>query len=312
MRFMRLSLRSNNSSRDNTDFLKKIERKLSESRILPASYEAETLVRHFGRMRRLDLFAGEKRLARSVKSRIHQALRTRLTGRPLAYLLKETEFFGHRFFVTKDTLIPRPETELLVEEALKAMRSLESLRSLGTTAKQPRVRPLEILDVGTGCGCLAVALTLERPGCRMTALELSSRALKIARKNIKYHHLGHAIELVQSDLFRVFGKEKKAFWDVIISNPPYVAGEDYPQLPEEVLAEPRLALDGGRRGLRIIGRILEESPYYLKRGGWLLLEMGEGQSAALKKRIEREKVFKNLRLVKDYNGVDRILVMQKQ
>lgn len=304
MPFMRLSLRSNNPSRDNVLFLKKIERRLSASRILPATgrpafgparYEAEALVRYFGRMRRLDLFAGEKRLTRSAKSCIHQVLRARIAGRPLAYLLKETEFFGRRFFVTKDTLIPRPETELLVEEALKVM-----------TAYSPA-----ILDLGTGSGCIAVTLTLERPGCRMTALELSSRALKIARKNTKYHHLGHAIELVQSDLFRVFGKEKKAFWDVIISNPPYVAEEDFPQLPEEVLAEPRLALDGGRRGLRIIDRILEESPYYLKRGGWLLLEMGEGQSAALKKRIEREKVFKNLRSVKDYNGVDRILVLNK-
>jgi len=308
---MRLSLKNNNPSRDNVLFLKKIEERLSGSRILPARYEAETLVRHFGGMNRLDLFAGGKPLKRSAKSRIHQALRRRLEGRPLAYLLKETEFFGHRFFVTKDTLIPRPETELLVEEALKVMRSLDSLRSLGTTAGQPRVRPLEILDIGTGCGCIAVGLTLERPGCRMTALELSSRALKIARKNIRYHHLDEKIELVQGDLFRGFGKGKKAFWDMIISNPPYVAREDFRKLPREVLAEPRLALDGGAGGFATLDRILAEAPAFLKPGGWLLLEIGAGQSRSLAEKIAQEKKFSNLRFVKDLNGIHRVLVVQK-
>ena len=319
---MRPSLKNNNPSRDNVLFLKKIEKRLSGSRILPATgrpvfgparYEAETLVRHFGGMNRLDLFTGGKPLKASAKSRIHQALRRRLAGRPLAYLLKETEFFGRRFFVTEDTLIPRPETELLVEEALKVLDANYFLRdrrapsALAMAATQPRV-----LDIGTGCGCIAASLTLERPGCRMTALEFSSRAVKIARKNVRYHHLDEKIELVQGDLFRGFGKEKKAFWDMIISNPPYIAREDFRKLPKEVLAEPRLALDGGAGGFATLDRILDEAPAFLKPGGWLLLEIGEGQCAALKKRIGREKVFKNLRSVKDYNGVGRILVMQKQ
>jgi len=298
-------LKNSNFSRDNVLFLKKIEKRLSGSRILPATgrpvfgparYEAETLVRHFGGMNRLDLFTGGKPLKRSAKSRIHRALRRRLLGWPLAYLLKDVEFFGRCFFVTKDTLIPRPETELLVEEALKVLKM---------TAIQPRV-----LDIGTGCGCIAVSLTLERSGCRMTALELSSRAVKIARKNIKYHHLDKKIELIQGDLFRGFGKGKKAFWDMIISNPPYVAREDFGKLPKEVLAEPRLALDGGAGGFATLDRILDEAPAFLKPGGWLLLEIGAGQSARLRKKMARQTVFKNVRFVKDHSRIKRILVAQ--
>ena len=309
-------MKNSNFLRDNVLFLKKIEKRLSGARILPARYEAETLVRHFGGMNRLDLFTGAKPLEVSAKSRIHQALRRRLDGQPLAYLLKDVEFFGRRFFVTKDTLIPRPETEILVEEALKILDRIachprvgedQIPASAGMTAYSPA-----ILDLGTGSGCIAASLTLERPGCRMTALEFSSRAVKIARKNVRYHHLDEKIELVQGDLFRGFGKEKKAFWDMIISNPPYIAREDFRKLPKEVLAEPRLALDGGAGGFATLDRILDEAPAFLKPGGWLLLEIGEGQCAALKKRIGREKVFKNLRSVKDYNGVGRILVMQKQ
>ena len=294
---MRPSLKNNNPSRKNILFLKKIEKRLSGARILPARYEAETLVRHFSGMNRLDLFAGAKPLKASAKSRIHQALRRRLEGQPLAYLLKDVEFFGRRFFVTKDTLIPRPETELLVEEALKVLKGYSS--------------PPTILDLGTGSGCIAVSLTLERPGCRMTALELSSRAVKIARKNIRYHHLDEKIDLVQGDLFRGFGKGKKAFWDMIISNPPYVAREDFRKLPREVLAEPRLALDGGAGGFATLDRILAEAPAFLKPGGWLLLEIGAGQSRSLAEKIAQEKKFSNLRFVKDLNGIHRVLVVQK-
>jgi len=303
-------LKNNNPSRKNILFLKKIEKRLSGARILPARYEAETLVRHFSGMNRLDLFAGGKPLEASAKSRIHQALRRRLEGQPLAYLLKEVEFFGRRFFVTKDTLIPRPETELLVEEALKVLDVHYSLdrhapSALAMAATQPRV-----LDIGTGCGCIAASLTLERPGCRMTALELSSRAAKIARKNIRYHHLDEKIELVQGDLFRGFGEGKKAFWDMIISNPPYVVREDFKKLPKEVLAEPRLALDGGAGGFATLDKILDEAPAFLKPGGWLLLEIGAGQSVVLRKKMARQTVFKNIRFVKDHSRINRILVAQ--
>ena len=170
-------------------------------------------------------------------------------------------------------------------------------------ATQPK-----ILDVGTGSGCVAISLTLAGPHCRMTASDLSSRALKIARKNIVSHGLGKKVELVQSDLFGSFRKRK---WNLIVSNPPYVPEEDWPILSREVLSEPRLALDGGPKGIRVIESILDKAPDFLEKRGWLLMEIGAGQSKILKRKINERNAFKDLSFVKDLAGIDRILIAQK-
>ena len=291
-------MRKNDYLKDNLLFLKRIEKRLARRRIPSASAEAETLVRHFGRINRLDLFTGRQTLKSQAKNLIEKILESRLEGEPLSYLLKEADFFGRPFFVTKDTLIPRLETELLVEEAVKILQ------------RENRPSP-RILDIGTGCGCIAVSLTMERPDCRMTALDISSSALKVARKNIHRHVLSRKIRLIKSDLFNAFGEKEKGSWDMIVSNPPYVPREDFPTLSREVLSEPRLALDGGLKGFQVINRLLEESPYFLKKGGSLLVEVGKGQSKFLGRKISRERRFRNLRFIKDYSGIDRILVAEK-
>ena len=144
----------------------------------------------------------------------------------------------------------------------------------------------------------------------MTALDASLKALKVARKNVKLFGLSDKIQLVHSRLFRSFGKNKEAFWDVVVSNPPYVPVEDWGLLSREVRSEPRLALDGGVRGLETIEALLGKAPFFLKKGGWLLVEIGLGQAALLSKQLKRHADFRNFWFEKDLNGIDRVLIAQ--
>lgn len=285
-------------SKNNIQFLMQIEKKMHSRRIPSARVEAEAIVRHCARLNRLDLLTGDKAVPPAARISARRLLRDRLRGTPLAHLLGESDFFGRSFFVSRHTLIPRPETELLLEEAGKVCE-------LHFKGKRP-----QILDIGTGSGCIAVSLTIERPECRMTALDISAKALKTAERNVRRYGLQRRIRLLRSDLFGAFGSRKKAFWDIAISNPPYIAREEMPDLPKEVLREPRLALDGGEKGFEVIDAILDKAPYYLKPGGWLLMEIGHGQAEALGRRLKANKFFGQFRFTQDFNGIDRILTAQ--
>ncbi|OIO39149.1 MAG: protein-(glutamine-N5) methyltransferase, release factor-specific [Candidatus Omnitrophica bacterium CG1_02_46_14] len=288
--------------------MKNIEEQLKNSQILCARSEAEQIVQHYSRLNRIDYFTGQKGLSQRAKRSVEAALKKRVRGKPLSYVLKEKEFFGLKFFVNPKVLIPRPETEILVEEALKVMRSL----SVTQRRRITMIQPTKVLDLGTGCGCIAVSLTIHRSNCKMTALDISSNALEIARKNINFYCSGHKTRLVKSDLFGAFGKTKKGFWDLIVSNPPYVPSEDFGGLSKEVLSEPPLALNGGPQGLVVIDRILDQAPYFMKENGWLLMEIGCGQAEALADKISNDLRWKNLRFVKDLNGIERVLAAQKK
>lgn len=282
-------------------FLKTLEKRLSGGDVLSPVVEAEDLISYFGRLNRVDFFTGTKTLTSQQKKKIDQALRVRLKGTPLSHILKERRFLGRDFFISPDTLIPRPETEILVEETLKLID--KHYLSRGTAP--------EVLDIGTGSGCIAVSLTSERPDCRMTALDISAKALRVARKNIYSHGLQKKIKLVKSDLFSVFrGKQRR--WDIVVSNPPYVPKEELSGLSGEVRKEPRLALDGGMGGTKVIYSLLEEAPVFLKENGWLLLEIGAGQSEILRKKVLGDKNFKNLSFAKDLTGIERVLIVQKK
>lgn len=295
-------MKKRNFSRDNLLYLKEVEKKLKKKKVRSASSEAEALLEHFGRMSRLDFYTGEKKLPIRARKAVQKALKERGKGVPLSYLLKMAYFLGRKFYVNKETLIPRPETEILAEEALKI---LEAFYPKGDT-------PPKILDVGTGTGCLAVSLTIERPDSRMTALDVSQKTLAVARKNLEFHGLTKKVRLVESDLFGFFGEAEKAHWDMVISNPPYVPTGEIPGLSKEVRSEPKVALDGGPDGLRVIRALVEKAPYFLKKEGWLLLEIGKGHSQALAKKILKGGVFRKFHFVKDALGVERVLVAQKK
>ncbi len=288
-------------AQENILFLKEIEKRLGAGGVLSAGAEADELVRHFGCVGRADLLTGEKALGAGARSRIARALGMRLKGVPLSHVLKEREFLGRKFFINSHVLTPRLETEILVEEALKVLDGHYFSKGLSP----------EVLDVGTGSACIAVSLTSERPDCRMTALDISKKALTVARKNIYLHGLQKKIRLLRSDLLNAFhGKEKS--WDVIVSNPPYVPEGELPELSREVRQEPKLALNGGSDGTGVIRSILEKAPGFLNEKGWLLLEIGAGQSGVLREIISRNRHFKRLNFIKDMTGIDRVLIVRKR
>ena len=286
--------------KDNILYLNAIAETLKVNEVLSPLPEAEMLVRHYSKIDRVALYSGLKAVPAKAKRSIEKALEIRLTGKPLQYILGETEFCGHRFLVGPDALIPRPETELLVEEAL------------GILSNQYPSQGPQILDVGTGSGCIAVSLTLARPDSRMTALDISQKALAIARKNSQLNGLGKKVSFIKSDLFAAFSADTaENAWDIIVSNPPYIPQGEMADLPREVREEPKLALDGGREGLDIIGRILAQAPLFLKKNGWLLMEIGLGQSGLLADKIAGDPAYKNLKFVQDHAGIDRFLTVQK-
>jgi release factor glutamine methyltransferase len=202
----------------------------------------------------------DKPLGEPELAAFRELVKRRAEGEPTAYLVGRREFYGRPFRVTPAVLVPRPETELLVEAALAALPE-------GGSA----------LDLCTGSGAIAVSLALEKAGARVAATELSPTALEVARENAAA--LGATVELLQGDLFAPLAADRR--FDVVVSNPPYVPSGELPGLSREVRREPPLALDGGADGLALLRRIVTETPRFLTPGGTLLLEMHESHSEAL-------------------------------
>jgi release factor glutamine methyltransferase len=209
----------------------------------------------------------------------------RLGGQPIAYLIGRREFYGHEFRVTPDVLIPRPETELLVEAALEIL---------------PQFVDRTVLDLGTGSGCISIAIARERPTVRVTAVDRSTAALAVARFNAGA--LGATVEFIESDWFA--GLAGRSF-DLIISNPPYVASDDPHLARGDLRFEPVPALAAGAGGLEAIRRIVAAAPRALREGGWLLFEHGYDQSQACKDLLV-EAGFDNLLFRSDMAGLPRV------
>jgi release factor glutamine methyltransferase len=217
----------------------------------------------------------------------------RADGEPLQYITGLQDFFGREFHVTRDVLIPRPETELLVEAALKFLSN--------STA------PL-ICDVGTGSGCIAISILCERVDARATAIDISGAALDVARLNAERYELGKRIEFVLSDCFENLDPNSEPF-NLIVSNPPYVAGEMLPGLQREVRDhEPLIALSPGGDGLDVIRRILQDAPDFLIEGGHLILEIGFDQGVKIEDMIQPP--WDLLEILPDLQGIPRIVILK--
>ena len=229
---------------------------LRESGLLRS--EAELLLRSVLGCERSHLLAHAEEAIDSSKARLAKdVFARRRAGEPIAYITGWREFYGIRLCVTQNVLIPRPETELLVELALERLAAASSVR---------------VLELGTGSGAIAVALARERPDLTVVATDISEAALAIARRNARDH--GVDIEFVHSDWFEALGPER---FDLIVSNPPYVAASDAHLERGDVRFEPRLALVGGEDGLACIRAIAARAQSRLRPGGWLLLEHGYDQ-----------------------------------
>ena len=225
----------------------------------------------------------------ALTSRQHAHFQTllerRLGGEPIAYITGKREFFGRVFHVTPAVLIPRPETELLVETVL---------------AQIPMQQPIEILELGTGSGCIAISLALERPLAQITATDKYEEALEVAKMNAQ--NLGAQITFLKSDWFSALTHRQ---FDLIVSNPPYVAGDDAHLLRGDVRFEPRTALASGLKGMDDLAHLISRTPSFLKNQAGIYLEHGYDQTRAIAELL-KQAGFSRLHTAKDLAGHDRV------
>lgn len=231
------------------------------------------------------------------KDKLHlvsSALKMRVKGEPIQYILGKTEFMGLEFKVTPDVLIPRPETEILVETVIKYANRLAPIAC-------------PILELGTGSGCIAVSLAKYLPEFQITATDVSKKALLVARYNAKLNKVGKKIKFLKGDLFKAFSVSDVRY-QICVSNPPYIASSEIKRLQPEVQFEPEVALNGGSDGLYFYENIIKSSPKYLRGCGFLIFEIGFNQKDAVKKYIQNSGYFEIIEVIKDYSNLDRVVV----
>jgi len=277
--------------------------------------EAEYLLSHLLNCKRSGLYLKhDKSVAIDEFQRFMGWLNKRIAREPSQYIIGEQEFWGLAFKVTRDVLIPRPETEILVEEAVKTVRSQESeVRSQNTKIHYSELRTPDsklILDLCTGSGCIAVSLAKEIPDSQIYVVDISESALDVARENAERHSVVDKITFIQGNLFAPLrGLSLKV--DLIVSNPPYVSRDMMKDLQPEIRDyEPEIAVYAGDDGLDFYRRIISESPAYLTQGGHLILEIGYGQAEEIKKLIEQSNAFADISITKDFAGIDRVIKAQ--
>ncbi len=258
-----------------------------------ARLDADLIVAQVLRLDRVRvLLAGERELTDDELTRIRALVKRRRSFEPIAYLRGEREFYGHRFLVDARVLVPRPDTETLVEVALERLRG----RDLGG----------RVLDLCTGSGCVAVSLKLERKTLTVDAVDLSEGAVAVARDNAQRLGAVWNVRIAVGDLFAPLGRPR-ALYDLVTANPPYIAASEIPTLPPDVRDhEPRLALDGGDDGLELVRRILAEAPRWIRAGGTLAMEIGAGQADETRALFEKAG-FLDVRAAKDYGGIERVV-----
>lgn len=272
-------------------------REARDDKAIPiAMTEAEVLFTELlGCDRALLYLDKERRLSREQSRSVADALKRRTAGEPLEYILGKCEFMGLEFFVDQNVLIPRPETELLVETAVRYARGME--------------KPL-IADIGTGSGNIAVSCAFFLPSCRVVAVDSSPGALALARRNAERHGCSQRICFGQADLM-----EGTVLWPdscrLILANPPYVVSGEIDTLAPEVRCQPRPALDGGIDGLAFYRRLAAQAPLFLCPGGLLILEIGAGQSEAVSRIIEAGRILSVREVIRDYNSIARVIVAKK-
>jgi release factor glutamine methyltransferase len=262
-----------------------------------ARLDAELLLAHALGWKRIDLYARVGHVpSPAATARFREMVRARARRVPAKYLIGHTEFVSATLVVSPSVLIPRPETELLVERALELL---------------PAERDLSAADLGTGSGAIAIAVAARRPRTRFVATDVSAEALEVARGNAERAGLAGAIAFREGDWFGAL--EGGSRFDAIVSNPPYVAAGDLETLMPEVRDhEPRVALDGGADGLDALRTLVGEAPRWLKPGGWLAVEIGAGQRGEVVGLAKATGAYAAPEVMADYQGIDRIVSMRKR
>lgn len=255
--------------------------------------EAEVLLAHLLGTDRMGLYLNyDTPLKEEERAAYREMIQRRTAGEPVAYIVGHKEFWSMQFQVSPESLIPRPETEHLVEEVVRIGKEL--------------VPPLRVLEIGHGCGAVAIALAKELEGAQIVATDISPGARPLAQENIEAHGMGGRIKLILEDIY----PSGEGPFDLICSNPPYIPTAEILHLAPEVRDyEPLTALDGGEDGLRLLREITQGAPDFLTDGGWLLFEIGKGQDPQVEALLQ-ERGFTHIDLIPDYAGVKRVIRAQ--
>jgi len=271
---------------------------LLEKGIENARLNAEVLLAYQLHLKRISLYLNfDQPLTEKEISGYRDLIRRRLKREPLQYITGNQEFWSLAFRVNPSVLIPRPETEIMVEHTITLA---------GTFAEAP----LRALDLGTGSGIISVALAKEVPEALIFATDISGDALSVARINARDHGVSDRIAFLQGDLFEPLRCEKPVF-HLIASNPPYVCTHEFQGLlPEVALHEPRIALDGGKDGMNFLKKIIRQAPPFLHPGGWLLLEMSPYQVENALLALAQTGVYQNETKIDDYSHRQRVVIAQ--
>tara|TARA_Y100000590_G_scaffold464270_1_gene633312 strand:+ start:184 stop:1026 length:843 start_codon:yes stop_codon:yes gene_type:complete len=231
-------------------------------------------------------------VSKKYLNEFYHLIQRRKKGEPVAYLINYKDFWKQKYFVNNDVLIPRPDTEVLIEQTLQIF------------GKDKRLR---ILDIGTGSGCLVLSILKERKNFLGVGIDISQKALKVANFNAKLQHLKNRVKFYNSDIDKFFfGK-----YDLILSNPPYIKNFDIKYLDEDIAGyEPKVALDGGSDGLTKITKVINKASCLIKKNGKLILEIGYNQRNEIVKILKARKFYIN-KIIKDYGKNDRCIVSTK-
>ncbi|HUE70648.1 MAG TPA: peptide chain release factor N(5)-glutamine methyltransferase [Pirellulaceae bacterium] len=299
-----------------TDFLQKHD---SETPRL----DAEVLLAHARGCERIALYTafGEE-VSEEVRGQFRELVKKRSEGMPVAYLVGKKEFFSLSFKVTPDVLIPRPETEFVVMAALDVLRPgprkgsgfrLQASEEESGESKNPQsaIRNPQLADVGTGSGCIAIAVAKHAPQASLVATDVSAAALAVARENAQAHQVADRLEFHQGDLLSMLPAQRQ--FDLIVSNPPYIGTTEQGTLAPQVRQhEPHSALFGGERGIETIARLIPQAAERMKPGGWLILEVSPLVADAVLQLIVASDVFEPAGLSKDLAGLVRVIQARRR
>ena len=259
--------------------------------IQSARLDAEVLLSHVLRQERIYLYVHfDEPMEQNELNKFREYVKKRAQHVPIAYIIGEREFMGLPFKVTKDTLIPRPDTEILVENVLNNV---------------DKDKEIEIVDIGTGSGAIILSLLVNLPNAQGKTVDISSKAIEVAKENAVNLQVNDRCEFFVGDLFAPLNGNK---FDLIVSNPPYIPQKDIATLEDDVKEyEPVSALTDGGDGLSYYRRLLSEGKAYIKENGFIALEIGIYQSEDVKQ-IAMDNGWKNIKIVKDYAGIDRVVL----
>ncbi len=283
-----------NQPRKLIDIVNLSTRYLADHHIENARLNAELLLGHALNMKRVELYVNfEKPLADDELQRIREMLRRRGNHEPLQYIIGETEFFGLRFYTNPAALVPRPETELLVEKTLELIKTQTNV---------------DVLDIGTGSGNIAVSLAVHHPGVLVTAIDVSKEALQLAHRNADLHCVADRITFTQLDVMNDDDVNLLSVFDLIVSNPPYISTDERELLPRDVREfEPEDALYAGDDGLVFYRRLADKYRQWLRPGGYVCVETGFGMADNVCRLFELTGLIVES-VYPDLNGIERIVV----